>query len=68
MDRLFFIVGSFLGVLGVALGAFGAHALKGHLGVQTSSWYLRLAGTIRCTMHLRYLQLHGPIQNGPEKV
>ena len=32
MDRLFFIVGSLFGFLGVALGAFGAHTLKGHLG------------------------------------
>jgi len=31
MDRLFFIVGSLFGCLGVVLGAFGAHALKGHL-------------------------------------
>ena len=32
MDRLFFVVGSLFGFLGVALGAFGAHILKGHLG------------------------------------
>ncbi len=32
MDRLFFVVGSLFGFLGVALGAFGAHALKGNLG------------------------------------
>ena len=32
MDRLFFVVGSLFGFLGVALGAFGAHTLKGHLG------------------------------------
>jgi len=32
MDRLFFVVGSLFGFLGVVLGAFGAHALKGHLG------------------------------------
>jgi len=31
MDRLFFVVGSLFGFLGVTLGAFGAHALKGHL-------------------------------------
>ena len=31
MDRLFFIVGSLFGCLGVVLGAFGAHALKGQL-------------------------------------
>jgi len=33
MDRLFFVVGSLFGFLGVVLGAFGAHALKGNLGV-----------------------------------
>jgi len=32
MDRLFFVVGSLFGFLGMALGAFGAHALKGQLG------------------------------------
>ena len=32
MDRLFFVVGSLFGFFGVILGAFGAHALKGHLG------------------------------------
>ncbi len=31
MDRLFFVVGSISGFLGVALGAFGAHALKSRL-------------------------------------
>jgi uncharacterized membrane protein YgdD (TMEM256/DUF423 family) len=31
MDRLFFTIGSLSGFLGVALGAFAAHALKGHL-------------------------------------
>ena len=31
MDRLFFALGSLSGFLGVALGAFGAHALKGRL-------------------------------------
>jgi uncharacterized membrane protein YgdD (TMEM256/DUF423 family) len=30
-DRLFFTIGSLSGFLGVALGAFGAHALKGRL-------------------------------------
>jgi len=29
MKRMFFVAGSLLGFLGVALGAFGAHALKG---------------------------------------
>jgi len=31
MDRFFFAIGSLLGFLGVALGAFAAHALKAHL-------------------------------------
>jgi uncharacterized membrane protein YgdD (TMEM256/DUF423 family) len=31
MDRIFFIVGSLFGFLGVALGALGAHALEGQL-------------------------------------
>jgi uncharacterized membrane protein YgdD (TMEM256/DUF423 family) len=31
MDRTFFLIGSGLGFLAVALGAFGAHALKGKL-------------------------------------
>jgi uncharacterized membrane protein YgdD (TMEM256/DUF423 family) len=31
MDRLFFILGSISGGLAVALGAFGAHVLKGRL-------------------------------------
>jgi uncharacterized membrane protein YgdD (TMEM256/DUF423 family) len=32
MDRLFFVIGSLSAFLGVALGAFGAHALKARLG------------------------------------
>ena len=31
MDRLFFVIGSLFGFIGVALGAFGAHALKSRL-------------------------------------
>src|SRR5512132_789196 len=31
MDRLFFALGGLIGFLGVGLGAFGAHALKGHM-------------------------------------
>ena len=31
MDRVFFTIGSALGPIGVALGAFGAHALKARL-------------------------------------
>ena len=31
MDKLFFIMGAVLGCLGVAAGAFGAHALKDQL-------------------------------------
>jgi uncharacterized membrane protein YgdD (TMEM256/DUF423 family) len=34
MDRLFFAIGSLAGFLGVALGAFGAHALKARLGAE----------------------------------
>jgi uncharacterized membrane protein YgdD (TMEM256/DUF423 family) len=32
MDRLFFVLGSLSAFVGVALGAFGAHGLKGRLG------------------------------------
>ena len=31
MDKIFFVIGAFLAGLGVALGAFGAHGLKGTL-------------------------------------
>ncbi|HSB25631.1 MAG TPA: hypothetical protein VLE94_21225 [Burkholderiaceae bacterium] len=31
MDRVFFSIGSVSGLLGVALGAFAAHALKARL-------------------------------------
>lgn len=31
MDRPFFILGAVLAALGVAAGAFGAHALRGRL-------------------------------------
>jgi uncharacterized membrane protein YgdD (TMEM256/DUF423 family) len=31
MTRLFFLLGSLLGLIGVAAGAFGAHALRNHL-------------------------------------
>jgi len=31
MDRTFFVLGAVLALLAVAAGAFGAHALKGHL-------------------------------------
>lgn len=31
MERLFFTLGALLGGLGVALGAFGAHALRGRI-------------------------------------
>ena len=34
MDRLFFSIGSALGLIGVALGAFGAHALKARLAAE----------------------------------
>lgn len=32
MDRLFFVLGALSGFIGVALGAFAAHGLKGRLG------------------------------------
>lgn len=32
MDRLFFAIGSISGFIAVALGAFGAHALKARPG------------------------------------
>ena len=32
MDRVFFLLGSLSGFIGVALGAFGAHGLKGRIG------------------------------------
>jgi uncharacterized membrane protein YgdD (TMEM256/DUF423 family) len=31
MDRTFFLIGSLFGALSVALGAFGAHALRGRI-------------------------------------
>lgn len=31
MDRLFFVIGGFSAFIGVALGAFAAHALKGRM-------------------------------------
>ena len=34
MDKLFFAIGSISGFLGVMLGAFGAHALKGRLDAE----------------------------------
>jgi uncharacterized membrane protein YgdD (TMEM256/DUF423 family) len=34
MDRTFGVIGAVLGFLGVALGAFGAHALRGRLNVE----------------------------------
>ena len=34
MDKAFFALGSLSGLLAVALGAFGAHALKGRLDVE----------------------------------
>ena len=33
MDKIFFVIGAFLAGLGVALGAFGAHGLKGTLSL-----------------------------------
>jgi uncharacterized membrane protein YgdD (TMEM256/DUF423 family) len=37
--RIFFLAGSVSGFLGVALGAFGAHALKGRLSADLASVY-----------------------------
>lgn len=34
MDRLFFAIGAVSAFIGVATGAFGAHGLKGRLGVE----------------------------------
>jgi uncharacterized membrane protein YgdD (TMEM256/DUF423 family) len=34
VDKVFFAIGSLSGFLGVALGAFGAHALKGRLDAE----------------------------------
>jgi uncharacterized membrane protein YgdD (TMEM256/DUF423 family) len=44
MERLFLILSGVYGFLGVALGAFGAHGLKGFLakvedGAQRSAWW-----------------------------
>ncbi len=39
MDQLFFIVAGLSGALGVALGAFGAHALQGHLAADRLGTY-----------------------------
>jgi uncharacterized membrane protein YgdD (TMEM256/DUF423 family) len=35
MDRTFMFVGALMGFVGVGLGAFGAHGLKGRLSVET---------------------------------
>jgi uncharacterized membrane protein YgdD (TMEM256/DUF423 family) len=44
MDRIFLILSGVFGFLGVALGAFGAHALRAHLeklpdGVKRGEWW-----------------------------
>jgi uncharacterized membrane protein YgdD (TMEM256/DUF423 family) len=44
MERLFLILAGVYGFLGVALGAFGAHALRGYLeklpdGVKRAEWW-----------------------------
>ena len=49
MDRLFFILGSISGGLGVALGAFGAHTLEDRLSSDALSTYETAA---------RYQMLH----------
>ena len=38
MNRLVF-TGALLGLAGVAIGAFGAHALEGTMGVQGRAWW-----------------------------
>ena len=38
-DRLIVTAGAILGGLGVILGAFGAHALKGRLGADAFGWW-----------------------------
>lgn len=38
MNRFLFASATWLGFLGVALGAFGAHALKEQLGTYTATW------------------------------
>ena len=38
-QRLAFTAGTLLAALGVALGAFGAHALKARLGAQALGWW-----------------------------
>ena len=39
MDRLWLALGAFYGLVAVALGAFGAHALKGRLSVELAATY-----------------------------
>ena len=39
MDKTFFAVGALLGCLGVAAGAFGAHALRDHLTPERLATY-----------------------------
>ncbi len=38
MDRLFFVLGSSSAALAVALGAFGAHALRARLEAPCLAW------------------------------
>ena len=46
MARLFFAIGSLFGFLGVALGAFGAHALKARLDADLLAGWLCLAWAV----------------------
>jgi uncharacterized membrane protein YgdD (TMEM256/DUF423 family) len=39
VDRVFFLLGSLFGALGVGLGAFGAHALKERLSADMLSTF-----------------------------
>lgn len=39
MDKLFFVVGSFSGAIGVTLGAFGAHGLRRRLTTESMATF-----------------------------
>jgi uncharacterized membrane protein YgdD (TMEM256/DUF423 family) len=39
MDKTFFALGAFLGCIGVAAGAFGAHALQARLSAEQMNWF-----------------------------
>ena len=70
MDRLFFVLGSVSGFLGVALGAFGAHALKARLSadmlavwqtaVQYHLWHA--LGLVGIGILVQHLPASGPLR------